>query len=131
MAQSTSNAITNTLKASTFDVVSTQLDSTLQNDLSYCYDKMLYHLRSTGRFNEAWGLTRGGFNLESTNEHGIRDGQFFTAYSLDPSKETDKFTSHCFEDDEEWKEYYEEYLRIENRANVLGINLIFDNEEEQ
>ena len=125
MAQSMQITNSNTLKASNVDVV--QLDLTLQLDFSYCYDEMLNHLIETGCFNEKRGLTRGGFSLESTNEHG--NGLFCTEYSLDPSIKPDNFTSHVFEDDEEWEEYYEEYLRIENQANVLGVELIFEDED--
>ena len=139
MAQSTPIAITNTLNASNPDTDAKWFKCKhLQLDLSSCYDEMLEYLRATGRFNEYSGLTPEGFSLESLDEYGERDGQFFTEYGLNPLimetasrsvwNKPDKFTSHCFEDDEQWKEYYEEYVRIEKQANVLDVKLIFNND---
>ena len=110
--------------------MNTQLD--LQLELSSCYDEMLEYLRANNSFNEPYGLTREGFSMKSLDEHGKRDGEFFTEYGLNPvylPVTTEYGLSHCFEDDEEWKEYYEEYVRIEKQANVLGVKLIFDNQE--
>ena len=114
--------------------MSTQLD--LQLDLSSCYDEMLEYLRATGCFNAIRGLTREGFSLELLNEHGKRDtfeGKdiiSWAEYELDPLIGSDSnWGHHCFEDDEEWKEYHEEYVRIEKQANVLGVKLIFNNQE--
>ena len=110
---------------------------TLQLDLSSCYDEMLEYLRATGRFNAIRGLTREGFSLELLNEHGKRDtfeGKdiiSWAEYELDPLIGSDSnWGHHCFEDDEEWKQYYEEYVRIEKQANVLDVKLIFNNQEE-
>ena len=132
MAQSTTIARTKVTSHPVFKYL-----VTLQLDLSSCYDEMLEYLRATGRFNAIRGLTREGFSLELLNEHGKRDtfeGKdiiSWAEYELDPLIGSDSnWGHHCFEDDEEWKQYYEEYVRIEKQANVLDVKLIFNNQEE-
>ena len=79
MAQSTTIARTKVTSHPVFKYL-----VTLQLDLSSCYDEMLEYLRATGRFNEPYGLTREGFSMESLDEHGKRDGEFYTEYGLNP-----------------------------------------------
>ena len=88
----------------------------LQIDFSDCYEEMAGYLVETGRFVVTKGLTREGFTLESTNEHGERDGHV-SKYSLD----------HYSYHDEKWEQYYQNLLQLENQAKAIGIELMFHN----
>ena len=94
----------------------------LQSSLSYCYNEMLEILESVDGFDEETSLSREGFTIDSTT-CGQKDGNFHTEYPLNPSEKNDDF--HILEDDDEWRELFETYQEIENRASELGVALTF------